>query len=64
MIAAIYVRQVERARAYTTTSAYCHVTPRKYLGEAGGQKRRAAADHVQPSRRDAGGRWVKNADRE
>ena len=54
-----------------TTEVYAHVSPRKqrerlaeYLGEVAGQKRRAAADYVQPSRRDAGGRWVKNADRE
>ena len=51
-----------------TTSAYCHVTPRKererlaeYLGEAGGQKRRAREGNVMPARRDGTtGRWLKN----
>jgi len=50
-----------------TTEVYAHVTPRKqrerlaeYLGEVAGQKRRAAADYVQPSQRGADGRWLKN----
>lgn len=53
-----------------TTSAYCHVTPRKerekladYLGEARGYKRRAASDSGRPSQRDARGRWLKNTAR-
>lgn len=52
-----------------TTAVYAHVTPRKqreqlatYLGETGAQKRRNARDYVQPSARDARGRWRKNAD--
>jgi integrase/recombinase XerD len=53
-----------------TTSAYCHVTPRKererlveYLGESRAARRRAPSDEVGPTRRDAtSGRWLKNQD--
>jgi hypothetical protein len=53
-----------------TTSAYCHVTPRKererlteYLGEARGHRRRAPVDSAGPARRDAAtGRWLTHQD--
>ncbi len=54
-----------------TTAIYAHVTPRKqrerlaeYLGEARGYKRRASDAYVQPSQRDASGRWLKNTESE
>jgi site-specific recombinase XerD len=54
-----------------TTAIYAHVTPRKqreklaeYLGEARGYKRRAPDAYVQPSQRDASGRWLKNTESE
>ena len=54
-----------------TTSAYCHVTPRKererlaeYLGKSGGQKCWAREGNVMPAQRDASGRWLKNTESE